>query len=136
MDEGGIPQQLRRNCGVGLQSKRAVIALRRVRGNELAQAWAEGCRSAQNLLGETSEVVGRPREESEQVPDLRVLLTLGAELVDERFVRSGLGTLLDAREKHRFHRVHDTEAGAGADTNRLRRDNAISTRFAAGPTMK
>ena len=30
----------------------------------------------------------------------------------------------------------ETETGADADTARLRRSSAISTRFAAGPTMK
>ena len=31
---------------------------------------------------------------------------------------------------------YETDAGAGVETNRFRRDIAISTRFAAGPTMK
>ena len=41
VDKRGIAEELRRNCGVGLQSKRAVIALRRKRGDELAEPWTE-----------------------------------------------------------------------------------------------
>jgi hypothetical protein len=36
-----VTEQLRRNCGVGLDSKRAVVALRRVSRDELAHPRAE-----------------------------------------------------------------------------------------------
>ena len=34
-------QQFRRNCGVGLQSKRTIVAVRGVRGDQLADPGAE-----------------------------------------------------------------------------------------------
>ena len=41
VDQRRIAQKFRRNCGVGLHSKRAVIALRRIRGDELAYPGTE-----------------------------------------------------------------------------------------------
>ena len=41
VDQRRIAQEFRRNCGVGLQSKFAVIALRRKRGDQLAYPGTE-----------------------------------------------------------------------------------------------
>ena len=41
LDERRVTKQFRRNCGVRLDSKRAVVAARRVGGDQLAQAGAE-----------------------------------------------------------------------------------------------
>ena len=136
IDEGGIPQKFRRNCGVGLQSKGTVIALRGVGGNQLAQAGAERRGAAENFLREAREMIGRAGEKREQVPDLRIFRALAPHLIDEGFVRPGLWVLLHGRQKHRLHRTHETDTGAAAGTSRFRRDIAISTRLAVGPTMK
>jgi len=136
IDQGGIAKKFRRNCGVGLQSKRAVVALRGVRRDELAQSRAERRRAAQDGLRESGEMIRR-RQIRKQVPDLRVFGPLLLHLLDERTVRPGLRVLFDAGQKHRFHRIHrgqEIDNGAGAVTTRRRRDHAISTRFAAGPT--
>jgi hypothetical protein len=136
IDERRVAQKFRRNCGVRLQSKGTMIALRRIGGNQLAQTGAERRRTAKDLLREARQMLRRARKEREQVPDLRVLRTLAAHLVDECFVGPGLRVLLHARQKHRFHPTHEADAGAAAGTNRLRRAIAVSTRLAAGPTMK
>ena len=136
IDEGRIVQKFRRNCGVSLQSKGAMIAPRRVGGNQFAQAGAERRGAAEDLLREACEMIGCAWQKREQMPDLRVLRALASHLIDERFVGPGLWILLHTREKHRLHRTHETGAGAAAGTNRFLRAIAISTRFAAGPTMK
>jgi hypothetical protein len=46
VDQHGVTQEFRRNCGVGFQSKRAVIALRCIRRDELAYPGTERRRPA------------------------------------------------------------------------------------------
>ena len=103
VDQRGIAEQLRRNCGVGLQSKRAVIALRRKRSDELAEPWTERCRSAQDLLREPRQVLRRARQIREQMPDLRVFSPARLRLLDEQAIWAWLRVLFDAWQEHRFH---------------------------------
>jgi hypothetical protein len=102
-NERGVPEQFRRNCGVGLQSKGTLVALGRVRRNQLTQPWTERRRPAQDLLREPREVFGRLRQVGKEVPDLGVLGALRAHLLDERSIRTRLRVVLDIRQEHGFH---------------------------------
>lgn len=86
-DEGRVTEQLRRNCGVGFQSKGAVVALRRVCRNQFTESRTQRRGPAENLLREASQMIGRCRQIGKQVPDLRVLGPLLLHLFDERPVR-------------------------------------------------
>ncbi len=104
-DQGFIPQQFRRNCGVGFHSKRAIIARGSVSRNELAQAGTERGRFAHDGLREALEVLGGMRLKCEQMPDLRVLgagVAGGSDEIGERaFGFRGF----HVAEKHGFHDV-------------------------------
>jgi hypothetical protein len=91
------------NCGVGFQSKRTMIPLRRVGSNQLAQPGAERSRPAKNFLGEPCEMFRRARKVREQVPDLRVLGTLLLHLFDEGTVWARLRVALDLGQEHGLH---------------------------------
>jgi len=58
LNEAGVAEQFRRNCGVRFQSKRTIVAFRRIRGNQLSQPRAERGWSAEDRLREASEVLG------------------------------------------------------------------------------
>ena len=53
IDQRTITEELGRNCGVGFQSKRTVVALRRVGRNQLAHPGAERRRSTHHFLRES-----------------------------------------------------------------------------------
>src|ERR1039458_1754649 len=55
-------QQFRRNCGVGLQSKRTVVAVRRIGGDQFADSRTKWGLSAHNLLRESRQLVGSFRQ--------------------------------------------------------------------------
>ena len=96
-NERGVSKQFRRNCGVGLQSKRTLVSLGGVRCDELTQPWTERRRPAQDLLREPREVIGRLRQVGKEVPDLRVFDALCLHLLDERSIRARLRIVLDIR---------------------------------------
>jgi hypothetical protein len=102
-NERGVPKQFRRNCGVGLQSKRTLVSLGGVSRDELTQPWTERRRPAQDLLREPREVFRRLRQVGKEVPDLRVLDALRLHLLDERPIWARLRVVLDIRQEHGFH---------------------------------
>jgi hypothetical protein len=75
-DERWIAEEFRRDRGVGVGSKGAVIAFGSVGGDEFAKARGERGFFAENFLREAGEVIGGGGLEGEEVPDLRVLLAL------------------------------------------------------------
>ena len=110
-NEGRVAEQLRRNCGVRFYSKRAMVTLRRVCRNQLAQSRAQGCGPAEDFLGETSEVLGGFRQIREQMPNLRILRSVLLHLVDQRLIRTGRRTALDLWKGQGFHRLARAVAG-------------------------
>jgi hypothetical protein len=96
-NERGVSKQFRRNCGVGLQSKRTLVPLGGVRGDELTQPWTERRRPAQDLLREPRKVIGGLRQVGKEVPNLRVFDALCLHLLDERSIRARLRIVLDIR---------------------------------------
>jgi len=102
-DEVGIAEQFRRNCGVGLDSKRTEIALRRIRGDQLAQSGTERRRAAKDLLREAREMLGGRGEIREEVPDLRILGILPLHLFDQGAVWPRLRMAFDVRKEHWLH---------------------------------
>jgi ABC-type phosphonate transport system ATPase subunit len=56
-----VAQKFRRNCGVRLDSKRAVVAVGRIGRDELSDAWAEGRGPTKDFLRELRQVLRRPR---------------------------------------------------------------------------
>ena len=103
VDERRITQQFRRNCGVGLQSKRAMIALRGVGGDQFADSWTDRSRATKDLLGKPRQMFGRSRQKREEVPDLWILRALCSHLLDQCAVRTRLRVVLDTRQEHRLH---------------------------------
>ena len=71
-DQLFTPEQFRRNCGVGLQSKRTIVAVRSIGGDEFPETRAKRRWAPHDLLGKASQVICGLRREREQVPDLRV----------------------------------------------------------------
>ena len=59
--------------------------------NQLAESRAERRRLPHDLLREALEMLGRTRQEREQVPDLRVLRPALLHLFDQRAKRARLG---------------------------------------------
>jgi len=55
-DQRFIAKKFRRNCGVRLQSKRTIVPLGGIRGNELPKPRAERRGTPQDLLGKSSKV--------------------------------------------------------------------------------
>jgi hypothetical protein len=104
-DERRVTKQLRRNCGVRFQSKRAMVTLRRVCRDQFADPRTQRCRPAEDFLSEASQVLSRCRQIREQVPDLRILGSLLLHLFDQCPVRAGLRILLDVWKEHWFHRL-------------------------------
>jgi len=102
-DQFLIAQQLRRDRGVRLQSKRAVVSIRREGGNQLADARTERSRAAQNFLREARQVLGGLGQIGEHVPDLRILRPALLHHADHVRIGSRLRVLLDTGQKHRFH---------------------------------
>jgi hypothetical protein len=115
-DEGVIVVEFRRDRGVRLRSKRAVVALGGIGGDELAEGRSERGRFAEDLLGEAGEMLGGGGLEGEQVPDLRVLLAGLLHGIDGFGVGGGLVGALETREEHGLHREGDLtrRGGAGA----------------------
>jgi hypothetical protein len=66
-----IAEQLRRDRGVRADSKRALVAARRERGNQFAQPGRERRRPSHHALRELSEVLRPIGLEGEQMHDLR-----------------------------------------------------------------
>lgn len=103
LDQRFVAEKFRRNCGVGVDSKRAVIALGGVCRNQLAQTGTERRRTAQDFLREPGQMSGCRREIGEQMPDLRVLETLAPHRLNEIEVGSGLRVSFDIRQEHWIH---------------------------------
>jgi hypothetical protein len=104
-DQGFVPEQFRRNCGVRFQSKRAIVACRSVSGNEFAEAGAQRGGFAHDGLREALQVLGGMRLKREHVPDLWVLgagFAGGLDEIPERAL--GFGGFHIAK-KHGFHGV-------------------------------
>jgi hypothetical protein len=110
-------QQFRRNCGVRLQSKRAIVAVRRVCGDQFANTGTDRRGTPKNFLSESRQVVGGFRKKREQVPDLWILFTALAHRPDGRRPGRGLVVILDIRQEHRFHNRSSVAARAGANNN-------------------
>src|SRR5579871_5356618 len=66
-------QQVRRNCGVILRSKRAVVMVGSERRNQLPNSGSDRPLASHDGLGKLSQVEGGVRMEAEQMPDLRIL---------------------------------------------------------------
>ena len=103
-DQVFVAQQFGRDRGVRLESKRAIIAIGGVSGDQFADAWAEGARTAQNFLRETGQMIGGPGHKGEHMPDLRILGLAVAHHADHVRKGSRLGVLFHAGQKHRLHR--------------------------------
>src|ERR1017187_6650957 len=87
-------QKFRRNCGVRLQSKRAIVSIGGIRRNQLANPGAERPRASQDLLSESGQVFGSFWKIGEHVPDLRILAAVRLHHVDA----AGEGTgVVDSR---------------------------------------
>jgi hypothetical protein len=111
-DERFVAQQFRRNCGVRLDSKGAVIALRGKRRDQFPHARTERRRPAQHFLRKARKVRRRRRQVCEEVPDLRVFGSLLAHGLDQIAVWARLWILLDTGEKHRIHIAPHARAAA------------------------
>jgi len=61
VDEFGVTKQHRRNCGVRLDSKGTMVALRGVRGDQLTETRAERRWAAEDLLCESSQMISSRR---------------------------------------------------------------------------
>lgn len=72
-DEAFVGKQFRRDRGVRLRSKRAVIAARSVGGDEFAEAGGKRGGLTHDLLREAGEVFSGGGFEGEKVPDLGVI---------------------------------------------------------------
>jgi hypothetical protein len=96
-DERFVAKQFRRDRGVGLDSKRTIVPLRGIRGDELPYAWRERRRAAKNLLGEPREMLRGLRAVGEQVPDLRILAALPLHHLNRITIRPRLGALFHIR---------------------------------------
>ena len=97
------PQQFRRNCGVVLRSKRAVVPVRGERGDQLADTGAQRTIAAHDLVRECAKVRGRLWPVPEQMPDLWVFGAGGLRDVDEVGRGPGLRIALNFRQEHGFH---------------------------------
>jgi hypothetical protein len=102
-DEILATQKFRRNCGVGLYSKRTVVPVRRVSGDQLANARADRSGPAQNLLREAGEMLRGFRVECEKMPDLRIFGPAFPHRLNHGGVGRGLRIRLYFREEHRVH---------------------------------
>jgi hypothetical protein len=126
------PKQFSRNCGMRLQSKRAVIARRRERRNQLAHTGSERRRPSHYFLGKVGEMSRRFRSVREQVPDLRVLFPGRLERSDTVGPRSRLRGLFHMLQEHRIlTHVHLSEQQFQTCLNYARRtrfDNAAKVR--------
>jgi hypothetical protein len=115
-DEGVVIVKFRRDRGVRLRSKRAMVALGGVGGDQFAEGRGQRSRFAEDLLGEAGEMLGGGGLEGEQMPDLRVLLAGLLHGVDGFGVGGWLVGALKTREKHGLHREGDItrKCGTGA----------------------
>ena len=103
VDQFLAAQEFRRNCGVGLQSKRAMILIGRVSRDELAKAGAERSFAVHYLLGEAREVGRDIGAEGEHVPDLRIFRPAFLHYANHVCIGPWLRIVFYAREKHRLH---------------------------------
>ena len=103
LDQCLVSQQFRRNCGVGLQSKGAIIARRCEGGDEFAQAGSEGSRFAHDRLREALKMLRRMRLKREHMPDLRVFRSILPGVPDEIVERTVGFRGFHVAEKHGFH---------------------------------
>jgi len=102
-DQRLISQQFRRNCGVGFQSKGAIVARRGVGGDEFTQAGTDGSGLAHDRLGEAFQMLRRTRLKREHVPDLRVFRSRLPGLPEEIAERAVGFRGFHVAEKHGFH---------------------------------
>ena len=102
-DQGFVPEQFRRNCGVGLQSKRAIVARGSVGSDEFPQAGADRAGFAHDGLREALEVLRGLRLKREHMPDLRVLAAGVARGLDEIAERAFGFRGFHFTKKHGFH---------------------------------
>jgi len=97
-------QQFSRNCGVRLQSKRTVVPVRCVRGDQLPNPRRNWPFLAHDLLREPRQMLRGSRPECKHVPDLRILASRFLHHPDHVAIGAGLRILLHPRKKHRLHR--------------------------------
>ena len=103
LDQRLVSQQFRRNCGVGLQSKGAIVARRCEGGNEFAQAGTDRSRFAHDRLREALKMLRRMRLKREQMPDLRVFRSVLPGVPDEIAEWAAGFRGFHVAEKHGFH---------------------------------
>jgi len=92
-----VPQQLSRNCGVRFQSKRTIVPIGRVGGDQLPDARRKRRLLAHDFLRKPRQVFGGSRQERKHVPDLRIF---GAPLLHHPHqiaIRARLRILLNPR---------------------------------------
>lgn len=118
-DEGLVSEELSRDRGVRIQSKRTVISLRRVGGDQLPKTRGQGRIFPENLLCESGEMLRCLRTESEQMPDLRILLSPALHGGDRVCPRRGRRIGLHFRQEHGFHGGTDYATGKWGLNNGL-----------------
>jgi hypothetical protein len=102
-DQFVIAQEFRRDRGVGFCSKGALVQVRRVGGNEFADAGTQGGGFAEHLLSEALQMDRSVHLVREHMEDLRVLGTGTAHHVDGASVIVVAAMRFHVLEKHWVH---------------------------------
>jgi hypothetical protein len=100
LNQVSIAQQFRRDRGVRLHSKRALILPRRVGRDQLPECRRQRSHFPQDLLRELRQMLGRPRLECEQVPDFRVLPAARSHPANTLLKRAWFVAVFDVLEEH------------------------------------
>jgi hypothetical protein len=106
----------RRDRGVGVQSKGALVARGDEGGDEFAEAGGEGRGAMQDFVSEAGEVLSGVGLEREKMPDLRVLGAASGHLSDSAGIGTGRGIGLHRGQEHGFHGELQDSGGVGAET--------------------
>src|SRR5437773_6872189 len=105
-DLTAVAQQFRRTCGVALDSKRALIFLRREGGDQLAQTGAQGRRPAHDFVGKLRQVLRHFRLEAKQVINLGNLGAFALKPLDQVAVFSATGFIFHIWQEHGSHALN------------------------------